>query len=92
MPLMVCVVKTTGFPPIVMLLTVPLGPLLGSIARRFRAPFACAMVNESVLPLHASDLKAEEFRPSSQVSICNAETTGTPCAFAEVTIASAPSD
>lgn len=75
-----------------MVLNVPLGPWVGSIALKFLAPLPCVMVNERVFPLHASEPKEEEFRPSSQVSICNAETTGIPCDCAEATIASAPSD
>jgi hypothetical protein len=44
------------------------------------------MVNERVFPLQTNDPNEEEFRPSSQVSICSAETTGIPRVCAEVTI------
>ena len=40
--------------------------------------------------LHATPLNDEPLRPSSQVSICRAETTGTPRACAEAMMASEP--
>ena len=75
---MVCVVNETGFPPNVMLLSVPLGPVVGSIACRFRAPVACVMLKVSVFPLQLIEPNEEEFRPSSQVSNCRDEMIGTP--------------
>jgi hypothetical protein len=75
-----------------MLLNVPLGPFVGSSARKLWAPVAWVTLKVRVFPLQRIELNEEEFRPSSQVNICNAETTGTPCACAEATIASAPSD
>ena len=72
----------------VMLLKVPLGPIVGTIDCRFRAPEAWVMLKLRVFPLHANDPKAELFRPSSQVNICNEETIGTPRACAEATMAS----
>ena len=84
--MIVCVVNATGLPPIVMLLNVPLGPLVGSIACKFLAPLPCVIVNDRVFPLHTIDPNEEEFRPSSQVSICSAETIGIPRVCAEATI------
>ncbi len=77
---MVWVVNEIGLPPKVILLSVPVGPVTGNIARKFRAPVACVMPKLNVLPLHANDPKEELFRPSSQVSICNDDTIGTPLA------------
>ena len=78
MPLMVWIVNETGFPPKVMLLSVPVGPFLGSKAWRFRAPLALVMVKVRVFPVHASEPNLDEFLPSSQVNICNDETMGMP--------------
>ena len=48
------------------------------------------MENCSTLLLNPRPAKADTLRPSSQFSICLAETTGTPRALAAATIASAP--
>ena len=48
------------------------------------------MVKSSVFPFQVTPPKEELLRPSSQVSICRAETTGTLCDWAEATIASEP--
>lgn len=77
---MIWVVNEIGLLPEVMLLNVPVGPVTGNIARRFRAPVACVMLKLSVLPLHANAPKEELFRPSSHVSICNDDTIGAPLA------------
>ena len=61
----------------------------GSIACRPFAPVAVDTVKDKTWLLHVSPLKAEPFRPSSQVSICSAETTGTFLATAEATTAAA---
>ena len=53
------------------------------------APAATAMPKVSTPPLQVMSWNDEPLRPSSQVSICFAETTGTPRAFAEATIAAA---
>jgi hypothetical protein len=63
---------------------------MGSIARRFLAPAPTATLKLSWFPLQARPANDELFRPSSQVSICFADTTGTPCACAEATTASEP--
>ena len=44
------------------------------------------------IPFHENALKDEAFRPSTQSSICFAETTGTLRASAEATIASEPAE
>jgi hypothetical protein len=54
------------------------------------APVAAAMVNVKLLFDHASDPNEELLRPSSQVSICRAEMTGTWRRTAAPTIASDP--
>ena len=83
-PLMVCVVNETGFPLIVMLLSAPVKPIVGSMACRLRAPDTCLMVKLRVLAFHVREPNEEEFRPSSQVSSCNAEMMGTPRLWAEL--------
>src|SRR4051794_18835401 len=50
------------------------------------APAATDTVKLRTFEFHAMFWKVEPFRPSSQSSICFAVTTGTPCAFAELTI------
>jgi hypothetical protein len=92
MPLMVCVEKLTGAPFRAMALSVPEVELVGNIACRFLAPTPARMLKFRVLLLHDRDPKDDELRPSSQVNICRADTTGTPRAWAEAMIASAPSD
>jgi hypothetical protein len=77
---MVCVVNDTALPPRVMPLNVPLGPFVGSMACRLRAPEAWLILKLSVFPLHANEPKEELFRPSSHVNICNEDTMGTPFA------------
>jgi hypothetical protein len=86
---MVCVVNETALPLKVMLLSVPVDPLIGSNATRFRAPAACVMLKLSVLPLHVSAPNAEEFRPSSQVNSCREEMMGTPRLWADATTSGA---
>src|SRR5215831_2683186 len=90
MPLIVCVVHATGEPSRVSEASVPDAPWIGTIPRRFRAPTPTATLKLSWLPLQARLPNEEPFRPSSHVSICFAETTGTPCACAEATTASEP--
>jgi hypothetical protein len=89
MPLMVWAVNETGLPLKVILLSAPVGPVTGNIARKFLAPVACVTLKLSVLPLHANDPKEELFRPSSHVNICNEDTIGTPFVCAEVTTSGA---
>jgi hypothetical protein len=77
-------VNETALPPIVKLLSVPLGPLVGSIAVKFRAPAACVMVKLNVLEFQDSEPNDEEFLPSSHVSSCSDEMMGTFWLFAEL--------
>lgn len=76
--------NATALPPRVRLLSVPLGPLVGSIAVKLRAPAACVMVKLNVLVFHASEPNDEEFLPSSHVSSCRDEMMGTPWLLAEL--------
>ena len=85
MPLTVRVEVATGAPLRVRPCMAPVDPLIGSMACRPCAPDAWAMLNVSCPPLKATPWKAEALRPSSQVSICWAEMTGTPCACAALT-------
>ena len=64
----------------------------GSMACRPFADASFVTVKLSVPPLNAIAPKLDALRPSSQVSICLAETSGTPRARADVTTASATSD
>src|ERR1700758_5561704 len=59
---------------------VPVGPSAGNIALRFRAA-ACLILKVRAFSLQLIELNEDEFRPSSHVSICSAETTGTPSVF-----------
>ena len=54
------------------------------------APPAGATLKRSRPPLKPTSRKDDPLRPSSQSSICSAETTGTPRAFAAATMAAAP--
>jgi hypothetical protein len=89
---MVCVEELTGTPFRVIVLRAPEEELVGNIACRFVAPTPATMLKFRVLPLHDKDPKDDVLRPSSHVNICRADTTGTPRVWAEVMIASAPSD
>ena len=59
------------------------------MASRPFAPAPTAMPKVSTPPLQERPWNDEPLRPSSQVSICFAETTGTPRACAELTMAAA---
>ncbi len=63
---------------------------VGSMTWSPVAPAAAVTVKFSVFPLHERPRKEELFRPSTQSSICLAETIGTLRACAEATIASEP--
>ena len=52
------------------------------------APAPTEMLKVSTSPLQTRSSKVEELRPSSHLSICRAEMTGTPRAWAENTMAS----
>ena len=56
------------------------------MARSPFAPGAWVIVKLSVAPFHVIDPNAELFRPSSQLSICTEETTGTLRVCAELTM------
>jgi hypothetical protein len=90
MPLITSVVNATGEPSRVSDMSEPDAARNGSIAWRLRAPVATAIVNPSVLPLQFTLANAEPLRPSTHVSICFDDTTGTPRACAEPTIAFEP--
>ena len=62
----------------------------GSIARRPLAPAPASIVKLRVVPSRKIDWNDEASRPSSQVSIWRPETTGTPWACADATMASDP--
>ena len=66
--------------------------MAGSIARSPVAPAPIAVRKLNVVPFQLSCSNVEPLRPSSQVSICCAVTTGTPRALAEATIAVAPGE
>src|SRR4029079_18054792 len=83
---MVWVVNVTGDPPRVIPARTPTEDVVGSIACRPLAPAPTAIVKLSVLPDHASDPNDDPFRPSSHVSSCFADTTGTPLAMAALTM------
>ncbi len=68
----------------------PTEEVVGTIPRRPFAPAAWVTLKLSLFPLQETPSKEDWLRPSSQVSICRAETTGTPCESAEATIASDP--
>jgi hypothetical protein len=89
--LIVWVEKLTGVPFMVRLFRAPVGMFIGSMACKFFAPVSTTAVilKLRVLPLNERDPKEEEFRPSSQVSICCEETIGTPRAWAEETMSGA---
>lgn len=82
----------TEVPFRLMLVRLPEGKLIGSIAWRFLPPAATEILKLRVPLFHVSDPKEELLRPSNQVNICWADTTGTPRACAEAMMASAPSD
>ena len=86
---MVCVENATGFPELVMLLNVPLGPFVGSSACKLWAPVAWVMLKVRVFTLQLIEPKDEELRPSTHVSSCKAETIGTPRLWAEEMISGA---
>src|SRR5262245_42641913 len=90
MPLITSVVNATGEPLRVSVISCPEAARNGSIACRLRAPEATEIEKPSVLPLQLTLPNAEPLRPSSHVSICLDDTTGTPRATAEPTIAFEP--
>src|SRR5262245_12447615 len=92
MPLIVWRVKATGLPFSVIPLSDPPTTTVGSIACRPFAPVPTATLKVSTLPLHVIDWNDDPLRPSSQVSIWRALTTGTPRDCADATIASDPID
>ena len=87
---MVCDVHATGAALRVRLASWPTAAWIGTMPRRLRAPALPATLKLSAFPLQARSANDEPFRPSSQSSICFAETTGTPCACADATTASEP--
>ena len=90
MPLMICVVYTTGTALRLISDSGPIAEFSGTIACILRDPAAAVIMKLSLFPLHASPPNEEPLRPSSHVSICCADTTGTPCAWADATMASEP--
>src|SRR3954453_22209089 len=92
MPLIVFVVNGTKVPLRVIVLTTPLPELSGSIACRLFAPAAVLIANDIVLPAQAKWANDEPLRPSSHVSICFADTIGTPRESADDTIESDDGD
>ena len=57
----------------------PTEEVVGTIPRRPFAPAAWVTLKLSLFPLQETPSNEDWLRPSSQVSICRAETTGTPC-------------
>src|SRR5947209_18233606 len=92
MPLMIWMVKGTFVVPETIVASLVLPEFIGNMVIRFLAPAAAMMLKLNLLLLQVSPLIIELFLPSSQVSICLAETTGTPWACAEAMIASEPGD
>ena len=90
--MIVSLVVTTGAPPRSTETRLPAAEVTGSIARSPFAPLAGSIVKWSLWPLQSMPPKEDWLRPSSQVSICRAETIGTPRARAEATIASEPAE
>ena len=90
MPLIVAIVHATAAPSRVRLTSAPDAEAAGSIARRLREPVYAEIVKLKPFAIHDSAPNDEPLRPSIQFSICLAETTGTPCACAEATMASEP--
>ncbi len=90
-PLIVWVVVGTCTPSRLTLVRLPVAELIGSIARRPFAPAAWLTLKLSLFALKEIAPNEDWLRPSSHCSICLAETTGTPRAWAEATIAFAPS-
>src|ERR1035437_8089409 len=95
MPLITWLVKESETPPLVIDLSEPALLVIGSMVCRPLAPEPAATVKLRTLPPEPSSVqlcvpKEEPPRPSSQVSIWAAETTGTPCAAAEAMMASEP--
>jgi hypothetical protein len=76
-PFTTWVVKATGVPFTVIPPRGPTAEAVGSIARRLLAPAPTVIVKLSWFPLQLVAPNDEPLRPSSQVSICLAETTGT---------------
>ncbi len=67
----------------------PAAVRVGTIALSPVAAGSAVTVKVSTLANHDCALNDDALRASSQVSICRAETTGTPCALAEATVAEA---
>ena len=93
MPLIVRTVSDVsgrGTPPELKPTSLSTPARIGSMACSPLAPSARAIENASVWPFHDWIVNDEPLRPSSHVSICRAETTGTPRFRAAPTIWSEP--
>src|SRR5262245_15556889 len=91
-PLRVLMAKATGVPLRARPVSVLVPHCAGTIACNPLAPTPTFTVKPSVVPSQVSDANDDAFRPSSHVSICRAETIGTPRACAEARMASEPDD
>src|SRR3954466_6050578 len=92
MPLIVSIENATGPPFRVIEFRVLLGVCSGSIPWRPAAVVPTLIVKPREPPFQENPLKDEAFLPSTQSSICFADTTGTLRALAEATIASDPAE
>ena len=92
MPLITWVVNGVDTPFRVIEISVPAPDWVGIIAVSPVAPAACVIVNWRELPVQEKPPKDELLRPSTQSSICFAETTGTLRLNADATIASEPAE
>ena len=89
-PLIVLRWNATVLPFQEMELRAPESDFAGNMARSPFAPEPTLIVKVSADPFHASDENDEPLRPSSQVSNCAAEISGTPRDCAESIMSSAP--
>src|SRR5262245_4652205 len=92
MPLIVSIEYGAGDTPLSRLVNTRLPARAGSIACSPFAPVPRVTLNVSTREAasHEIPVNDDPLRPSSHVSICRADTTGTPRASADVTIASEP--
>ena len=70
----------------------PAAVRVGTMALSPTAVRSADTVNVSEVPFHDCEENDEALRPSSQVSICRDDTTGTPWALAELTVAVASTE
>src|ERR1044071_381761 len=89
---MMSVVNETAFPFFVIPESEPAADWNGTMAFNPFEPLPTATVNVNEFPEYEMFPNDELFRPSNQPSICFAETTGTPWARADATIASEPEE